>query len=50
MRFLDYWILYLYHFVRFSKQSVESSWISALLYLSLFVFAFVMDIFSTLCL
>lgn len=50
MRFLDYWILYLYHFVRFSKQSVESSWISALLYLSLFVFAFVMDIFTTLCL
>lgn len=50
MKFLDYWILYLYHFVRFSKQSVESSWISALLYLSLFVFAFVMDIFSTLCL
>ena len=50
MRFLDYWILYLYHFVRFSKQSVESSWISALLYLSLFEVAFVMDIFSTLCL
>lgn len=50
MRFLDYWMLYLYHFVRFSKQSVESSWISALLYLSLFVFAFVMDIFTTLCL
>lgn len=50
MKLLDYWILYLYHFVRFSKQSIDSSWNSACFYTSMFVFAFVMDMFNTLCL
>lgn len=50
MKLLDYWILYLYHFVRFSKQRVEASWDSARLFLSVFIFAFVMDALSTLCL
>ncbi len=50
MKLLDYWMLYLYHFVRFSIQCDESSWRTARIYLSFFVFAFVMDIFTTLCL
>lgn len=49
MRLLDYWALYLYHFVYYLKKD-DTAWFSARLYLSLFVFAFIMNIFNTVCL
>jgi len=44
-RFLDYWIMYLYHFVLYIKPGDSTPWVSAIIYLGLFVFSFFMNIF-----
>ncbi len=49
MKLLDYWALYLYHFVYYLKKD-DTTWLSARIYLSMFVFALLMDVFSTVCL
>ncbi len=47
MKLLDYWVLYLYHFVNYFKVD-NTPWISARFYLSMFVFAFLMNVFNTI--
>lgn len=48
MKLLDYWVLYLYHFVCFFKKD-DLAWFSARLYLSIFMFTFIMNVLNVVC-
>ena len=45
-KFLDYWIMYLYHFAKFINPRDDTWWFTAILYLSLFIFSFFINIFT----
>ena len=43
-RFLDYWIMYLYHFVLYVRPGDITPWVSAYFYFTLFMFSLSLDL------